>query len=275
MKNVNLVLTIPHGSLIATTLGVDGLARHLSPGSGKFFQSRNILVDVAVDGEKAGFSFLDEGGWRDAGADTAQALKAVLSGKPTKTALSNNAFSATPLSAYEQCYLMKTSGQLLDMKPLEKIATLKASPCNEGMSPAEVAEAAGQPAQANRAPRFYALFAPIEILVLTNLTPAEYAWYATHRPGKVCRQICFAEIGTQRHDLAAHSRYDDAYAELRDSPNKKTKTIAIEDVINQLPFESWVAFAQDSSSGLYFGDKTSLYVSRVPESIPYAWEKAE
>ncbi len=29
MERLNLVLTIPHGSVIATSLGVDGLAHHL------------------------------------------------------------------------------------------------------------------------------------------------------------------------------------------------------------------------------------------------------
>lgn len=275
MKDVNLVLTIPHGSLVATSLGIDGLARHLSPGSGKFFQSRNILVDLALEGDTPQFNFLNEGGWRDADGDTRVAIKAVVSGKRTKTALSNNAFSATPLSAYEQCYLMKTGGQVLELKPLEKVASLKASPCHENMSPADIAAAAGQPATPQRTPRFYALFAPIEILVLSNLTPAEYAWYATRRPGKVCRQVCFAEISGVEHGAAAASRYEDAYAELRDNPNKKTKTIAIEDVINQVPFESWVGFAQRSAGGLYFGDKDSLYISRVPESIPFVWEKAD
>ena len=71
MERLNLVLTIPHGSVIATNLGIDGLAHHLSPGSGRHFHGRGIFVDLALDGGKAAFSYLDEGGWRDTSADTA------------------------------------------------------------------------------------------------------------------------------------------------------------------------------------------------------------
>ncbi len=275
MSQVNLVLTLPSGSLIATSLGIEGLARHLSPGSGKYFHSRSLFIDVAFAGTRAGFSFLNEGGWRDASGDTESAIKAVLSGKRTKTALSNNAFSAIPISGYQRCYLMKTGGQVLAMEPLEKVADLKGTDCQEGMTPAEIAQACGQPEPAQRTPRYYAILAPLTIMVLSNLTPAEYAWYATRRPGKICRQVCFTEIDTEQEQLAAHSRYEDAFRELRENPAKKTKTIASEDVINEVAFESWVGFEKGVSGGLYFGTKSELHVARFPSSIPYSWEKAE
>jgi hypothetical protein len=48
MKQLNLVLTVPHGSVVATSLGVDGFAWHRSPGSGKHFRGRSVLVDLAL-----------------------------------------------------------------------------------------------------------------------------------------------------------------------------------------------------------------------------------
>ena len=57
MERLNLVLTIPHGSVIATSLGVDGLAHHLSPGSGRHFHGRAIFVDLALAEGAAAFSY--------------------------------------------------------------------------------------------------------------------------------------------------------------------------------------------------------------------------
>ena len=62
MEKANLVLTIPQGSVIATSLGIDGLAKHLSPGSGKHFQGRSIYLDLAVKDGHAAFDYLEQGG---------------------------------------------------------------------------------------------------------------------------------------------------------------------------------------------------------------------
>jgi len=46
--------------------------------------------------------------------DTLNALSAMVPGKRTKTALSNNAFSCTPIDAYRHVYLGKTGGQVTE-----------------------------------------------------------------------------------------------------------------------------------------------------------------
>ena len=275
MERLNLVLTIPHGSVIATSLGVDGLAHHLSPGSGRHFHGRAIFVDLALADGAAAFTFLEEGGWRDADGDTARAIQEVRSGKRTKTALSSNAFTTTPFEAYRSIFLVKTGGQALAMGPAADVARFESAPCRESMAPSEVAQAIGAAEPARREPRLYAIFAPIELLVLSNLTPVEYAWYATHRPGKVFRQVCFAELRTDQTQLAASSRYENARKEIRENPKKKTKTVAVQDLLNAVDFEEWVGYGDPTAGGLYFGDRTRLMRTPFPVEIPHAWEKAD
>jgi len=275
MERLNLVLTIPHGSVIATSLGVDGLAHHLSPGSGRHFHGRAIFVDLALADGAAAFSFLEEGGWRDANGDTARAIEEVRSGKRTKTALSCNGFTTTPLDAYRKVLLVKTGGQALDMGSTADVARFESAPCKESMDPGEVARAIGAAEPARREPRLYSIFAPLELLVLSNLTPIEYAWYATHRPGKVFRQVCFAELRTDQTQLAASSRYENARKEIRENPKKKTKTVAVQDLLNAVSFEEWVGYGDPTAGGLYFGDRTRLTRTPFPVEIPHAWEKAD
>ncbi|HYN43707.1 MAG TPA: hypothetical protein VE129_18160 [Thermoanaerobaculia bacterium] len=275
MERLNLVLTIPHGSVIATSLGVDGLAHHLSPGSGRHFHGRAIFVDLVLAEGAAAFSYLEEGGWRDAAGDTARALQEVVSGKRTKTALSSNGFTTTPLDAYRKVLLVKTGGQALDMGSAAEIARFESAPCKESMAPGEVAKAIGAAEPARREPRLYSIFAPLELLVLSNLTPIEYAWYATHRPGKVFRQVCFAELRTDQSQLAASSRYENARKEIRENPKKKTKTVAVQDLLNAVDFEEWVGYGDPTAGGLYFGDRTRLMRTPFPVEIPHAWEKAD
>src|SRR5512139_2433499 len=123
MNQAQLILTLPHGNITATSLGVDGLAHRRSPGSGKHFQGRSIMVVLASDGEKPVFTYLDQGGWRDAHADTVQALAGVKAGSRTKTALSNEAFSCVPLSAYQACYLVKTGGESLELGAARQVVS--------------------------------------------------------------------------------------------------------------------------------------------------------
>jgi hypothetical protein len=275
MERLNLVLTIPHGSVIATSLGVDGLAHHLSPGSGRHFHGRAIFVDLALADGAAAFSFLEEGGWRDTAGDSARAIEEVRAGKRTKTALSSNAFTITPLEAYRKVLLVKTGGQALEMGSTSDVARFEAAPCKESMAPGEVAKAIGAAEPARREPRLYAIFAPLELLVLSNLTPIEYAWYATHRPGKVFRQVCFTELRTDQPQLAASSRYENARREIQENPKKKTKTVAVQDLLNAVAFEDWVGYGDATAGGLYFGDRSRLVRTAFPVEIPHAWERAD
>jgi hypothetical protein len=275
MQRLNLVLTIPHGSVIATSLGVDGLAHHLSPGSGRHFHGRAIFIDLALENGAAAFSFLDEGGWRDTAGDTARAIQEVASGKRTKTALSSAAFTSTPIEAYRKVLLVKTGGQVLEMGAAADVARFEPAPCRESMAPSEVAKAIGAAEPARREPRLYSIFAPLELLVLSNLTPIEYAWYATHRPGKVFRQVCFTELRTDQEQLAASSRYENARKEIQENPKKKTKTVAVQDLLNAVPFEDWVGYGDATAGGLYFGDRTRLVRMSFPVEISHAWDKAD
>jgi len=274
MTASRLILTVPQGMIIATSLSIDGYAAHRSPGSGKFFQGRAIFVDLATDGAKPGFTFLPEGDWRDATADAAGAMEAAASGKKTKTALSNNAFSATPISAYQNVYLVKTGGEMLQLASSGPLATFAAAQCNEGMAPDDIARAIGVAPPARRVPRLYMTLAPVEMLVLSNLTPAEYVWYATHRPGKVFRQVMFAEITAEPKHLMAESIIVDARAELAANSTKKTKTLMHGDVLNKIPFNTWIGYDREAQGGLYVGDRNGVSVWTFPEVVPRAWERA-
>ncbi|HEU4405345.1 MAG TPA: hypothetical protein VFS43_08665 [Polyangiaceae bacterium] len=277
MERLNLVLTITYGSVVATSLGIEGLARHLSPGSGKHFEGRAIFADLALapGGAAAAFSYLDEGGWRDAAGDTARALQGVLGGKRTKTALSNGGFNITPLDAYRGVYLVKTGGQILSMAPASELTRWASGDCDDSMGPGEIARAIGAPEPAQRVPRLYAVLAPIELLVLSNLTPVEYAWYATHRPGKVFRQVCFAELSADQTGLAASSRYENGRREIEANPQKKTKTVAVQSLLNSVPFEDWVGYGGAEAGGLYFSDRSHMLRVGFPREVPFAWERAE
>jgi hypothetical protein len=274
MEKANLVLTIPQGSVIATSLGIDGLAKHLSPGSGKHFQGRSIYLDLAVKDGHAAFDYLEQGGWRDAQGDTNAALAGVLAGKRTKTALSNSGFGPTPLDACKAAYIIKTGGEVLPMEPFVDLMRFAPGECPDDLTPQAIAGLIGTPEPINRNPRMYLVFAPIELLVLSNLTPIEYAWYATRRPGKVFRHVCFAELKTLQTQLAAHARYAECFNEILERPTKKTKTVAVMNLLNSVPFQAWVGYDRKAEGGLYFGDRQHLRIARFPASLPDTWEKA-
>jgi hypothetical protein len=275
MNEPQLILTLPHGNITATSLGVEGLAQRRSPGSGKHFRGRSVMVNLATDGEKPSFAYLDEGGWRDAYADSVQALAGVKAGSRTKTALSNEAFSCVPLSAYKNCYLVKTGGAVLALGEAKQLATFSKHDCHERMTSEQITQLIGQPLPGPRTPRLYMVISPIQFVMLSNLTPAEYAWYATHRPGKIFRQVMFTEIGHEQPQMAAQSRFSDAHRELAEKVTKKTKTIVFEDCLNQVPFHEWIGYRQGEEGGLYVGDRDRLVMYPFPATIPHAWERVE
>lgn len=275
MNEPQLILTLPHGNVTATSLGIDGLAQHRSPGSGKHFRGRSIMANLATDGMKPLFVYLDEGGWRDAYADSVQALAGVKAGSRTKTALSNGAFSCVPLSAYKSCHLVKTGGDALALGEAKHLATYSSHYCHERMTSDEIAQVVGQPLVGPRTPRLYMVISPIQFVMLSNLTPFEYAWYATHRPGKMFRQVMFTEISHEQPQMAAQSRFNDARRELAEKVTKKTKTIAFEDCLNQIPFHEWIGYRQNAEGGLFLGDREHLLMYPFPATIPHAWEKVE
>ena len=274
MSEIHLILSIPQGAITATSLGIEGLAWHHSPGSGKHFKGRKLFVELAVENGRPDFEYLDEGGWRDAEGDTISALAAAAAGKRTKTALSNNAFSCTPIEAYRRIYLVKTGGEVMEMEPGGQLHVFKQGDCREEMSPAEVAAAAGCPTPKERKRRIYLVMCPIQLLLVSNLTPIEYAWYATHRPGKVFRQVIFTELHTEQSQLAAQSRFTDARLELELQPEKKTKTIVSQDCLNEVPFHTWVGYRRRNEGGLYVADQGHIGLWRFPAEIPLVWERA-
>lgn len=274
MNEPTLILTVPTGNVTATSLGIEGLAQRRSPGSGKHFRGRSILIDLATDGEKPGFTYLDEGGWRDAGADSVVALAGIKAGSRTKTALSSAAFCAVPISAYKSCHLVKAGGEALALDEPRTLITFTNHSCNERMNTEQVAQTIGRPAPGVRTPRLFMVIAPIQFLMLSNLTPEEYAWYATHRPGKMFRQVMFTELGHEELHLAAQSRYIDAKQELLEKATKKTKSIVFEDCMNQIPFQHWVGYHQKAEGGLYVGDRNGLKLYPFPQ-IPHSWDKVE
>lgn len=275
MNEPQLIMTLPHGNVTATSLGVDGLAHRRSPGSGKHFRGRSILVVLASDGEKPSFSYLNEGGWRDPAADSVYALAGVKAGSRTKTALSSEAFNCVPLSAYQSCHLVKTGGEALALGEVKKVATFQNHLCNERMTCEQIGEVVGKPLAGKRTPRLYMVISPIQFIMLSNLTPIEYAWYATHRPGKQFRQVLFTEISHEQPQLAAQSRYIDAQRELVEKLTKKTKTIAFEDCLNQIPFHEWIGYKDEAEGGLYVADREQLNLYPFPATVPHSWDKVE
>ena len=274
MSSVNLVLSLPNGVITATSLGVPGYAWHRSPGTSGKFHGHSVLADLALKDGYPAFEFMDEGGWRDAGADTRMALDAIRTGKRTKTALSNNAFNCTPLSAYEKVYLAKTSGSLLELQRGEKLVQFKSHASAENLTPDQIANVAGLPKVENRRARFYLVISPVEMLVLSNLTPAEYVWYAANRSGKIFRQMLFAELSHHTRDLAAREIFETAVRELAEAPMKKTKTITQGECFGRVPYTGWKGYREEVEGGLYGGDREGAYLWRFPKEIPHAWERA-
>lgn len=274
MADSQLVLSIPQGIVTATSLGIEGLARHYSPGSGKHFHGRKLLVELAIKNQKPDFKFLDHGGWRDAETDSVNALAATSSGNRTKTALSNNAFSCTPVEAYRKIFLVKTAGKVMEMDPEGQLHAFISRDCHEGMSQAEVAEAAGIPVGKDRRSHFYLVMCPIQLLIVSNLSPIEYAWYATHRPGKMFRQVIFTELKSPQSHLAAESRFINAKGEMDAHPDKKTKTIISGNCINEVPFQSWLGYKRHTEGGLFVADHQQISRWSFPEEIPVSWARA-
>ena len=273
---MNLILTLPHGVVIATSLGIAGFAKHRSPGSGKHFSGRTLLIDLALKDDRPDFRYLDEGGWRDAFGDSTAALEAVQKlGNRTKTALSNYAFSCTPLKAWRACYLVKTGGDVLRMDPPSDLLAFSRHDCTAQLTTAQVAEAIDRPFAGPRAPRLYMVLCPIELVVMSNLVPEEYAWYATHRPGKIFRQVIFTELRSDPTHIAAASRFEVARRELLEKPVKKTKTIVLENCMNRIPFSEWIGYRREARAGLYTADRDGISLWQFPGAIPLTWDGAE
>jgi hypothetical protein len=274
--NVKLILTIPQGALVATSLGVEGFAQHRSPGAGRFFEGRAVYVDVAVRDGRPAFAPLDEGGWRDAAGDTAAAIAACAEPKKrTKTALSNSAFSVTPIQGYTGIYLAKTGGQVLPMEAPVELARFASHEFKPGAESDDIARAAGLAPPAERHPHMYMVLAPLEFVVLSNLTPAEYAWYALHRPGKVFRQVMFTELKPSPRGLVAESVYEDARRELTARPSKKTKTLYAASALNRVGYVAWLGCDGTAAGGVYCGTRDMVQLWAFPPKHPSQWDRAD
>jgi hypothetical protein len=139
----------------------------------------------------------------------------------------------------------------------------------------QVANTISLPSPAVRTPRLYMVIAPIQLLMLSNLTPEEYAWYANHRPGKMFRQVMFTELGHEELHMAAQSRYNDAKRELIENVTKKTKSIVFEECMSQIPFQHWLGYHHKAVGGLYVGDRSVLKLYPFPAEISNSWNKLE
>lgn len=274
MSNANLILTLPSGMCVATSLGIEGLARHYSPGSGQVFRGRAIFIDLKIENRKPAFAYRDEGGWRDARGDTEAAL-AEVEVKRTKTALSNNAFSLVPMEAFAGVWLVRTGGHVLQLAPADEVVRFAHHDWRADMTPTDIAALVGMPHQSARQPRCYMVLGPAELVILTNLTPAEYAWYATHCRGKQFRQVIFTEIVPDPRQLMAERSFEAAHAELVANADKKTKTIYYGGAYDRVPFKSWVGYDAPSQGGLYVADHERMMVHRFPEPIPGWWARAD
>ena len=272
MSDLNLILTVPYGLIVATSLGLEGFAKHRSPGSAKYFRGKTVQVDIALDADKPAYRFLDEGGWRDATGDAIAALAAVRSGKRTKTALSNDGFNVTPLAAYQRLVLAKTGGLLLEMGPPASLLTFVNHACHEELTTDQVARSIGRSLPSARTSRLLMIIEPIQFLVMSNLTPEEYAWYVTHRPGKIFRQVMFTELAAEDDEIVAASRYDEAREELTAKPTKKTKGIAHGGFLEDIPFHAWIGYKREAQGGLYVADRNGIYLWSFPKAIPRSWD---
>lgn len=273
--SVNLILNIPHGSVTATSLGIAGYALHRSPGSGKHFRGKTIMIDLAVNDGRPAFEFDDEGGWRDATGDTIAALAAVSATKKTKTALSNSGFNAVPLSAYRAVHLVKTGGAVLPLAGAVRLRDFSNHACHEELTAEQVAHTIGSVPPATRVPRLFMVLAPVQFLLMTNLTPEEYAWYSTHRPGKIFRRVIFAELLEDTYDLAAASRFKEAREELLAHPDKKTMSVVFGECINDIPFHRWIGYKGGVPGGLYTGSRNGITLWPFPQAIPRDWDKLD
>lgn len=272
---ISLIATLPQSSLVATSLGIEGFGWHLSPGSAKYFHGRSIFLELPHTEGKPSFAFLDEGSWRDAAGDTVAAIRAALNGKRTKTALSNDALNCVPIDAVKRCFLVKTSGRALELQGPREVVRFTEHSCDEALTSDQVGAKLGRAPDPRRGARFYMVLAPIELLVLSNLSPEEYAWYATHRPGKVFRQLAFAEVvGVAQRNLVAQSVLQEATQELM-ARSKKTKTLISGDLLNRIPFQDWVGFGNPAEGGLYLADRHHLEAWRFPNPIPSQWSRAD
>src|SRR5208282_6876221 len=112
---------------------------------------------------------------------------------------------------------------------------------------------------------YYLVVSPVEMLVLSNLNPAEYVWYATHRTGKIFRQMLFAELSHHTRDLAARDVFDTAMRELTETPMKKTKTITLGESLARIPYSGWKGYREDAVGGLYGGDRDGARLWRFPK----------
>jgi hypothetical protein len=161
---------------------------------------------------------------------------------------------------------------MLEMDPPSLLLEFVKHACHEELSADQVAGSIGRPSPAVRSVRLYMIIEPIQFLVMSNLTPEEYAWYVTHRPGKIFRQVMFTELAGEDDEIVAASRYDEAREELSVRPTKKTKVIALGEFLEDVPFHAWIGYKREAQGGLYVGDRNGISLWPFPKAIPRSWD---
>lgn len=219
----HLYMTVfPNNALIASQLEPDQFGEHYTTGSAKHFSQKVIFAEIDINFRNPYFEidkYL---------AETVEHPD----GQPKKTKFisSYNVLENVPLSAIQKLYLVTTNGKVLPLGP---------SPDTHHHDPRKI--------------RIYQEICPLDTLVVSNIDHKEFGKLITTQKAKGAPKILFTQIdfdvdhflesnkaGQIPHiDLPAvnPSRFFECISELRDHPEKVTKTISLGGILRDISYK--------------------------------------
>lgn len=254
----HLYMTVyPNNALIASQLTPEAFAKHYVLGSAKHYKGKVVFAEIDINFRDPYFA-IDE--------YLAQTVPHE-DGSPKKTKFiaSYAVLEHVPLSEIKNLYLATSSGKVLEIEPAPYTAI------NE---PGLI--------------RIYQEVAPLQNLVASNLDQRSFGKYITTEtrskgaPKIVFTQIDldideFLEMNKDRNliisPIPGHHPYRlyECIIELKNNPNKKTKTISLRSLLDEIPYSRL-------KHGFWFSDGKDLLFFPLPsidemKEKYYSWWK--
>ncbi len=213
-------LIYPNSALVASQLEAKDFGRHYAVGYPKNYKGKVIFAEIDINYRHPYFA-IDE---------VLEECKSV-DGRPKRTKFISSYRVLEHLStdSFMCLYLVTRSGRILQLKKSNSY------------------EITHQPESI----RIYQLMAPLYYLVASNLTPPQFGEYVSVTPHKGVPKSAMIQIDIDIDSIlgnteeilyssplpSVHAEYlRQALIELRDHPEKRSKTVSLNSIFDQLPF---------------------------------------
>ncbi len=244
----------PNGALIASELNPEDFGKHYAVSYPKNYEGKVIFAEIDINFRNPYFQIDDV---------LKVCEKPDGTPKRTKFISSYRVLEHIDLSAFKSMYLITRSGKMLE---IEKREDYKLEHKEEKI-------------------RIYQLMAPLYYLIASNLTPPAFGDYVCSEPHKGVPRSAMIQIDIDIESILnmkdiiyssplpnVHAGYlKDSLMELKNDPTKKTKTISLTSIFDQLPF-------MKIKHGIWINEKGKQIFYPIPsqedlENKNYEWFK--